>query len=281
MAEAMCPKNCTTDEDCQPNQECCDLKDNMVCLDIGQCPQRCNHSSKECPLGQVCCDAGDDLLLCVSPSECPGSVSCPDAEHTCTNSEGKPDGKECCEVPELGFRCVGSGGCGDWGACTVDTDCPIGRECCEFDTGMFCVPTGACPDQSLDLPECSVHSDCTGTDEICCLVPEQGTYCAKKSDCPSNCLDDSDCSQGICCKKPGAAAGCMTEAECKVGDSCDSDADCGEGNKCCELGGSKTCMPGDQCIGSSCQTDADCDEGSACCDLFGMRMCFPGGCPSF
>jgi len=71
----------------------------------------------------------------------------------------------------------------------------------------------------------------------------------------------------------------MTEAECKVGDSCDSDADCGEGNKCCELGGSKTCMPGDQCVGSSCQTDADCDEGSACCDLFGMRMCFPGGCP--
>lgn len=278
MAEGMCPKDCTTDEDCPSHQECCDLNSQVVCLDRGQCPQRCLHSSKECPLGQVCCDSGDDLLICVSSAECPGSVVCSGPEHVCTNSEGKANGDVCCEVPELGFRCVGSGGCQDWETCSVDTDCKIGRECCALDGGLTCVPTGACPDQSLGLLPCSGHGECTGNDEVCCIVPGQDSVCATTEQCPSSCFANSECPTGaICCKLEGNAAHCMTAVDCEVGKACQTNDDCSPGNTCCDMAGTKTCTPEGQCIGS-CNTNSDCEEGSECCDVFGMKICVPGGC---
>jgi hypothetical protein len=145
VAEGMCPKVCTTNEDCPDTQECCDLNETVVCLDIGQCPQKCFHSSSECPDGLECCDSGDGLLICISDAECPGSVSCTDASYVCKNGSGEPNGETCCEVPDLGFRCVGSAGCDNWTTCVTNEDCPTGRECCQLMDGLTCVPTGACP----------------------------------------------------------------------------------------------------------------------------------------
>jgi hypothetical protein len=157
MATDMCPKECTTNDDCPAGRECCDLSSDsektVICIDKGQCPEKCVHATSECPLGQECCDAGDGLLVCVSASECPGSVPCTQGE-VCKNSKGEPNGFECCDVPELGWRCVGSGGCGDWGTCAGDEDCPKGRECCALEAGPTCVPTGACPDQGSQPHAC-------------------------------------------------------------------------------------------------------------------------------
>jgi hypothetical protein len=279
MSDAMCPKDCKTDADCPSHQECCDLNDTVVCLDKGQCPEKCLHSTTECPLGQECCDAGDGLLVCVSAAECPGSITCAGPTDVCVNSRGEPNGFTCCEVPELGFRCVGSGGCDDWGACEVDADCPVGRECCELEAGLTCVPTGACPIQGHQLPPCEAHDDCTTDGDVCCIVPGSDTGCAPAAQCPSQCLTDDDCGTGICCIRQDNPASCQSPAQCEMGKPCNGPDDCMEGNECCEMGGSKSCMPQGQCIGQSCDKDQDCPEGSKCCSVFGQKMCFPGNCP--
>jgi hypothetical protein len=275
MAEAMCPKNCTKDEDCPATQECCDLKDTVVCVDKGQCPERCYHSTTECPLGQECCDAGDGLLVCVSDAECPGSVPCADAAATCYNSEGKPlEGVVCCDVPEVGFRCVGSGGCGDWQTCSQNTDCPDGRECCPLKAGNTCVPTGACPVKP-QYTKCIKHEDCVHDNDMCCIVPGMGRICAAKAECPSQCLIDGDCVAGaICCIVEGSPAQCMAADQCGLMGPCDADGKCGAGQECCDMLGSKVCMPTGQCMAGPCKTDADC-PGQKCCNIGGQMACMP------
>lgn len=277
MAEAMCPKECETGADCPPNQECCDLstatEEQRVCIDKGQCPARCQHSTSECPLGQECCDAGDGLLVCVSASECPGSVSCKEGD-ICKNSKGEPNGFECCEVPGLGWRCVGSGGCGEWGGCSGHEDCPVGRECCDLDGNASCVPTGACPTQET-LPPCGSHADCAHAGQECCIVPGMGTVCAPAAECPSQCLDDSDCTPPAkCCKPVDSPASCLPEAQCITGEPCSETAPCPDGQECCDMGGQSTCVPAGQCvIGGPCATDGDCKNGMKCCELFGQKLC--------
>ncbi len=281
MADAMCPKNCVTDDDCPSTQECCDLNTSVVCLDKGQCPQKCFHSTTECPLGQACCDSGDGLLICVNSSECPGSVLCTAPTDVCKNSQGEANGDTCCEVPELGFRCVGSAGCADWQTCATSADCPTGRECCALEAGLTCVPTGACPIQGPQLPPCQKHADCTVVGDVCCIVPGSGTVCAPSAQCPSQCLTDTDCSAGICCIKDGSAASCQAAAQCEIGKTCLIDGDCSGGNTCCDMGSSKSCMPDGQCMGKPCTLDVDCPQGDKCCSLFGQpqMICMPGACP--
>jgi len=281
MADAMCPKNCVTSDDCPSTQECCDLNKSVVCVDIGQCPQKCFHSTTECPLGQACCDSGDGLLVCVASSQCPGSVACTAPTDVCKNSQGEANGDTCCAVPELGFRCVGSGGCDTWQTCATSADCPTGRECCALQAGLTCVPTGACPVQGPQLPPCQKHADCTTVGDVCCIVPGTGTVCAPSAQCPSQCLTDADCSAGICCIHDGSAASCQDAAQCEVGKTCTVDGDCSGGNTCCDMGSSKSCMPAGQCMGKPCSLDGDCPEGDKCCTMFGQaqKICFPTACP--
>lgn len=275
MAEGMCPKECKTNEDCPPTQECCDLKDHVICVDKGQCPQRCYHSTMECPLGQECCDAGDELLVCVADAECPGSVPCDGPGAVCLNSEGKPkEGFVCCDVPEVGYRCVGSQGCGNWQSCSVMEDCPVGRECCPLQQGRTCVPTGACPVKP-EYKGCDKHIDCVHTGQICCYVPGLGSVCADKANCPSECLTDSDCgSNHKCCIQANNPATCIPPEQCGLMQPCDPNGNCGPGQECCEVMGQMLCMPKGQCVASSCKTDADCN-GQKCCNFGGQMVCLP------
>ncbi len=278
MADGMCPKNCTLDSDCPSTQECCDLKDNVLCLDKGQCPQRCHHSTAECPLGQECCDAGGDLLVCQPDANCPGSVSCAGPTDVCKTQDGQvKDGFTCCDVPEVGYKCVGSGGgCGNWQTCATSADCPDGRECCPLKAGLTCVPTGACATPSVTYVKCQVHADCSSHNgQICCIVPGQGPVCADAAQCPSQCLTDSECGTGYkCCVQGSNAAACMTESDCSLMQPCDADGKCATGQECCTVQGSKLCMPQGQCIGGACTTDTDC-AGQKCCSVQGAKMCMP------
>ena len=271
MAAAMCPKECGSSADCTNGQECCDLETQKICIDPGQCPAKCLFNS-ECPLGQQCCDAGDGLLICVASSDCPQPVACTQGS-VCTNQDGEPNGFECCDVPTVGFACVGFGGCGTWETCNANADCPKGRECCPTPDGSMCLPLSSCLGVA-QYKECTTHDDCTPTDQICCLVPDLGTVCAKEADCPSECLKDADCGTDMeCCMLPDNPAVCMQPGQCTVGQLCSSNTDCGAGQECCDLMGQKTCMPEGQCMGAACTADTDCPGGQKCCDTMGQKMC--------
>jgi hypothetical protein len=173
-----------------------------------------------------------------------------------------------------------------------------------------CHGSGAMRDASTGVPidamaqpqSCSSSTDCTAPD-VCNVLPGKstgqcGASCQSDCDCPAwlmcqggvctQCSPSGpSCSVGQWCQWAGsisgryAAGGCVTIAECGIGDQCgelfapDSGQcrnlyacqDCPRGGTCPNCASNSQCSPGQVCVGGTCVTctsDTQCGPGAKC-----------------
>lgn len=166
--------------------------------------------------------------------------------------------------------------------CTVDTECPSGRNC----KGGACVnPQG-----------CSDSLECASTDLVCDANRGLCVQCTRAADCPSgqSCLSNrcasaatcqgatdggaASCGQGKVCDPAGRCVECSTDTDCGTARrcvqnvcraACDSDKDCTPSGMLCNLA---------KGVCAQCSEQRPCASGNIC-DAFGacrFPVCLPG-----
>lgn len=199
-------------------------------------------------------------------------------------SQGPLDGGPDAATPDAAVPSAG---------CTVDSDCPSGRNC----------SSGACV-----LPKaCTDSLECGSTDLVCDLDRGLCVQCIRAADCPSGqsclsnrcaspvkCQTSLDCGQGKVCDPSGRCVECSKDTDCASGQrcvqnacraACDSDKACtGQGmlcsfdlGVCTQCSAQQPCPTGSYCDGSGLCKLAACLSGESMCVGNGIAACKADG----
>jgi len=184
-------------------------------------PQSCGADEE----GTRCVDCDPLRADCAGPGCCPTSLGCyPDAEGFA------------CATPSATAR-------GEWGACTMHTDCADGHICLDG------VCRKACDTERLD----------TNTRPLVC-----GLLCQDTPDAPSDVcgcdLHADACRQGQGCYVDGDARVCLEPAAtaAAAGEPCDAPNACEAGLVCIDGSCQEPCLPSKTPTGMSCSAGMGC-----------------------
>lgn len=175
-------------------------------------------------------------LACTTSADCPANYSCvanrcqPDTGPTVCETHGDCPVGQMCDIQS----------CEPSTLCTVDADCTVAGQWCDF--RGTCVPRNP--------GECRTTADCTG-----------GGICIEGSceQLPTTCQFQYDCPAGTACVNAECTAVCTTSADCVAGDICNASHFCAPAEDCTTTA---DCATGQHCVGARCLED--CHDGSAC-----------------
>jgi hypothetical protein len=224
---------------CSTNTQCKDPA-NPVCR-AGVCGPRCRNTA-DCTGTDVCqngtcvapgcstnteckdpanpvCRSGVCGPVCRNTQDCTGTDVCQNG--TCVTPVGCSNNSECKDPNNPVCR---SGVCGP--TCRNDTDCTSPYTCvngncvppanlpCANDNA--CIPPNICNNGVCVPPECTAHTGCSGTGQMC-----EGNRCVNIEPCSNNGrTNDAQCSTGRFCRNGACARACINDAACPRGTKC-------------------------------------------------------------
>lgn len=141
---------------------------------------------------------------------------------------------------------MGNGTAGAGDDCSLNSDCGSNLTCCQGRNGSTC--ESRCFSGGL----CGGNDAECATDEQCCDLSgiNQPDACARR--CPGGgnnmgmaCQNNTECTgtDEVCCLGFDGSGQCTTQ--CFTGGACATDADCNNGQLCCDFSVAKVCL--DQC----------------------------------
>ncbi len=300
---------CWDKSDCKPGEEC-------------QGPTYCECGT-EC--GQI--QAPGKCVTPPTPEVCQVDAQCPDG-YRCVGKafcDGPPDDcpdsfGTCLPTPGAGL-CWGDADCGAGEVCVNPVYCPGGKVCLADAHPGVCLPaplSGCWGDADCAPPINGLVFRCTGqwvvpwwTGKDYDVAPDyEGECCGLK---PGTCYEDEDCLAGQECQgavypytgacaddaddeKPGQCVDkspwpddlCLTDADCKVGQSCIGEWICPPGVLCLDATYPGLCLADPVGALEWCYEIQMCSPGKFCCgpwvcDVIGGEMCggimaTPGQC---
>ena len=208
---------------CADRSECplgmdCQMGICVGCLDDLQC--KLFGAGDKCVLGT--CITGGTALACLD-ANCPSGTQCNPTtgicETTCASDADCEAGEICGPLVNL---CVTDPGC------VADADCGTGLTCTTgpgFENGVCtgCSDTVSCP-TGLRCVLSSCLPDLGGADACEGIACPTGYLCdALDGSCyPENgsCGSNADCRPGHTCTIIGMCAGCSTDTDCRINQSC-------------------------------------------------------------
>ncbi len=235
ICEASCPKDCTSDNDCQTSQGelCCDIGVGKICADAQECPRFCTDDSKcDTANGEACLQVSQQVTqkVCTQPAN---------ALQVCQQDSQCTGGDVCCGNYAQSV-CMPPSECPK--SCTASTQCNTGsgEVCCttvqKVDSSL--TVSGLCLNPTYEpCPQaCTQSSDCTGTSGSLCCDGVCSTTCDKQCQMSSDCTDDN---ARLCCKSaivrlPAAGHVFTTGPTCSGTPIYTNCAECSELN-CCSV----------------------------------------------
>lgn len=239
------------------NTVSCD--DGAFCTTGDQCSDgECRPGgASACGDGQVCDEADDQCVQCLTDAQCGGQV-CDTESNTCvqclTDAQCGGDTPICnsetntCEGCDSDTECSAGTVCHSTGACTeCNSDaqcggttpvCNASGTCEGCDNNDDCIGLGVCDESGSGMcVQCNGPAECGGNTPVCNM---DTNTCER-------CTNDFECTQGTFCDAAdsGACVECVTSAQCGGNTPVCNDT-------------TNTCVP--------CTEDSECAAGSVCAD---------------
>lgn len=254
------PPECTTANDCAPNETCTNGK--CVTATAKGYGSTCN-TSKECT-SQLCLSDGSNFFC----------------SEMCSTSDPCPNGDQCLPLDGGGSACLP--GSADWGTKDLGQPCQSSLDCKQTPK-MYCVSVpgkGYLCASMCDLTknDCATGYTCTNSNIGGLCIPGTSTNPPPpppptKKALGETCTTSTDCQSNLCAQ---TGAGMVCVQYCN-----DTDNFCPTGFKCVPAGNMKVCIadasqpppPQPGALGSSCTTHEDCDSKLCGADASGNRFC--------
>ena len=245
-------------EDHYCDETACYYCDGVGCREVDPPPRPACLGDFECAAGTHCTDLGC-VASCSADSDCPAGSECRLSECLHPAEVALPTPGSC----ERNLDCAASGiVCRD-GMCAYDD-----RSCGEL--GCDCSATGACSAGFV----CAT-AECVPEADLCHFSHEcgPGRSCVDGA-CVSGCVTGAECvigqvcTAGFCEDAPLMTGECASDAECGPGGLC-IDSSCFEGcTEDAECGADRYCAAGVCAVDTRprpfCASDADCEPGHPC-----------------
>lgn len=269
-------EDCTTDAQCESNQECNEL--HQVCVDLEAC-----RTNGDCAVGRYCNSSNvcEESSTCTSDASCSGGFVC-DFRDTCVPLEGCRVDTDCTG----GQICIESVCRSTTTTCRYNYECGAGHFCVDSHCTTNCTDNDQCPADTVcdgnfcrpDTTQCTATSQCSGGQHCVegnCLDDCEGApsscgsnnYCdVADSFCHPNwqprpvCVEDDDCATGHVCRSGVCRTPCvdMSNTTCMTFDS--------QLPVCREASGEYLCFSTAESVTPECTRASDCMAAESCVD---------------